>query len=810
MTVSSTVRTAGPYLGTGSVSNYPFAFKVFATTDLLVQVTTAGVLVDLVYGSDYSVSINSDQNADPGGWVTLTSPLALSAALMIGSVVPQTQPTRITNPGGFFPQVQEDTFDRCVILIQQAAGNIGGSIRVPEIGGVPALPAAAQRAGLLLGFDEAGNAIAVAPVNGSATALALLLAGTTGAANIGIADAANIFTATTVEAAIARLGKDARGRLRDVRDFPGIVADGATDDFLAFQTAAQTARDGGYGIFFPKGVKLFIQFSTTHPQLCIDGPVHWEGADRMTCGFNFHCNYEMPAGHAPLFMWGVQSKSAVVNKVTGIVRGIGWWLQSGAQRFESCCHVYGAKDFTVEECYADFTAVTWPAKDGGHSNGYQAGGWWRSNVQPSWATGQTRDENIRFIRNIGYASAEYQNAESIGFTNVYGLEYVGNKLIGFSDDLAAHQCTWVTMRSNHVEGVSSRLFLGNCHHAKIIENEILPVPRPIVGGYDLGAPHTRTYIISTMYSQDGEIYTDTPSYDITIARNSIYLPSGSYCSTAITTYGVQDGLSILDNKLYNDGATSPATSILVSTLYRNDGVGKVWTGPVGNPDYAAGGAVRMRSVVIRGNQELGAGWAPNEGQVTVGVYAGGSSSDIIGPIEVDANVAGSYYLSHEPVHFSENNRALPASTAPYQNVSAVCLLRNHRQGYIVELKTSQQLEGTHHPVGSPQTVLDAYGGGSGMVFAAQQDGSVRGVMLTLTAAMVAGNACTVSILKNGSLLGSVATTSLAAANTFRYLANFAGTAMAFAKGDSIAIQLGFDVSQVTAIAGKAELMVIYE
>lgn len=182
MTVSSTVRTAGPYIGVGTLTTYAFGFKVFTTTDLLVQVTTAGELDDLVYGSDYTVTLNADQNATPGGNVVLAVPLALGASMTIGSILEQTQPTRLTNAGGFYPQTIEDALDRCVMLIQQATGNVSGAIRVPEIGGVPTLPQASERAGFLLGFNGAGDAVPVAPVSGTAADLALQLAATHGAA----------------------------------------------------------------------------------------------------------------------------------------------------------------------------------------------------------------------------------------------------------------------------------------------------------------------------------------------------------------------------------------------------------------------------------------------------------------------------------------------------------------------------------------------------------------------------------------------------------------------------------------------------
>jgi hypothetical protein len=228
MTVSSTVRTAGPYPGTGTVTTFAFGFKVFATTDVIAQVTAAGVLTDLVYGSDFTVTLNADQNSNPGGNVILSAPLASGASLVIGSLLSLTQPTRITNTGGFLPQVIEDALDRGVILVQQEEGNVGGAIRVPEIGGVPVLPAAAQRANSLLGFNDVGDAVLAGPVSGSAAELALLLAGSTGGLYVGF-----------IQAWAGAVFRTLLAKLRDevsVADF-GAVGDGVADDSAHFISA---------------------------------------------------------------------------------------------------------------------------------------------------------------------------------------------------------------------------------------------------------------------------------------------------------------------------------------------------------------------------------------------------------------------------------------------------------------------------------------------------------------------------------------------------------------------------------------------
>lgn len=182
MTVSSTVRTAGPFIGTGLVSAYAFSYKVFEDSDVVAQTTdTSGTLTTLTLDSDYTVALNADQNASPGGTVNLAVALGAGVKLELSSNLPLLQETHITNAGGFFPQIIEDALDRSVIMIQQALTFIGGAIRVPEAAGVPLLPAAAARANTIFAFDSSGNPIVSVPISGSAADVLIQIADTTAA-----------------------------------------------------------------------------------------------------------------------------------------------------------------------------------------------------------------------------------------------------------------------------------------------------------------------------------------------------------------------------------------------------------------------------------------------------------------------------------------------------------------------------------------------------------------------------------------------------------------------------------------------------
>jgi len=162
MTISSTTRIAGPFVGNGTASAFPVAFKVFTAGDIdVVRLNTStGVETTLVLTTDYTVTLNIDQDSNPGGTVTLVAgPLATGFTLTITSDIANLQPTDLTNQGGFYPEVITDSFDRATIQIQQMSGDVSRAIKAPISDGSPnmELPAASVRANTFLGFDSSGT-----------------------------------------------------------------------------------------------------------------------------------------------------------------------------------------------------------------------------------------------------------------------------------------------------------------------------------------------------------------------------------------------------------------------------------------------------------------------------------------------------------------------------------------------------------------------------------------------------------------------------------------------------------------------------
>lgn len=167
MTISSTTRVAGPFVGNGTATVFPFTFKVFAAADLQVirLIVASGIEQQLILNSDYTVTLNGNQNTNPGGNITLTSgALPSGYTLTITSDIANLQPTDLTNQGGFYPEVITDSLDRATIQIQQISDIGDRAIKVPLSDGAVAgltLPTAVQRANAFLAFDSNGDPVAV-------------------------------------------------------------------------------------------------------------------------------------------------------------------------------------------------------------------------------------------------------------------------------------------------------------------------------------------------------------------------------------------------------------------------------------------------------------------------------------------------------------------------------------------------------------------------------------------------------------------------------------------------------------------------
>lgn len=207
MTVSSTDRKAGPFTGNGVTTAFPFTFKVFTKADIEITktVTATGVQTVLVLDSDYSVTLNADQDNNPGGTITYPlagAPLPAGQTLVGIGVLDYEQGTDISNLGNFLPQVFEDAFDRQTMLTQQLSERVDRTMVAPvdETGTDLQLPSVTERATKGLGFDVDGNPVAFdVDAVGIAAAVALAQGSASAAATSATAAATAETNAETAE-----------------------------------------------------------------------------------------------------------------------------------------------------------------------------------------------------------------------------------------------------------------------------------------------------------------------------------------------------------------------------------------------------------------------------------------------------------------------------------------------------------------------------------------------------------------------------------------------------------------------------------
>lgn len=158
MTVSSSTNKIISN-GNGVTTSWPFAFKVFDPDHLVVTYTNGDGDESTLDPSDYTISLNADQDASPGGTITYSPAIASGTKLTILRSVPYTQATDLKNQGGFFPEVLERGFDLVVMQVQQLREQLARALKLsPSQSAIGELQAPdAARAGSYLGFDLAGN-----------------------------------------------------------------------------------------------------------------------------------------------------------------------------------------------------------------------------------------------------------------------------------------------------------------------------------------------------------------------------------------------------------------------------------------------------------------------------------------------------------------------------------------------------------------------------------------------------------------------------------------------------------------------------
>lgn len=208
------------YVGNGVTTEFPFDFKVWEPSHILVtQADAEGVESDVT--SQCSVMVT-----ETGGTVSLPSPLPVGCKLHIRRAMPFIQEDRYVTGTRFDPHEIEDALDVACAERQELREQTGRAVKVPVTSDKTP--------------DQYMSAFWQAVKNVLAS---IVEAGK----NIG-----NSTYVTSTGSDTPRTLADRFGDVVNVKDF-GAKGDGVTDDSIAIINAISAAISAGAGVFFPHG-----------------------------------------------------------------------------------------------------------------------------------------------------------------------------------------------------------------------------------------------------------------------------------------------------------------------------------------------------------------------------------------------------------------------------------------------------------------------------------------------------------------------------------------------------------------------------
>lgn len=246
MTVSTTSNKV-ILLGNGATTVWSFNFPGVDVTDIQVYYTDTLGNITLLNLTQYTIQLNAPIDPNPtgvGGTVTYPlsgSPIANGTSLTIFRDLPEVQETSLANQGTMYPKVIELALDYLTMLVQQLQELFGRAITVavsdPPI---TPLPSAAQRANLLLGFDNNGNPIASAVIPNAIVSSAMI----------------PVVSASTTALARELLGVFVPFVM--LEEFGGgTVASGITDNTAAMSAILAAAAGGSVALYLGVGTYQF-------------------------------------------------------------------------------------------------------------------------------------------------------------------------------------------------------------------------------------------------------------------------------------------------------------------------------------------------------------------------------------------------------------------------------------------------------------------------------------------------------------------------------------------------------------------------
>jgi hypothetical protein len=153
MGIASTVNK-WTYVLDGETLIFPYTTKIFAETDLVVQIVGT-TTTTLTLTTNYSVSGTGE---DSGGNVTLVSAGSSGDKLVIRKVLPLTQTTDLVENDPNRADVMENALDRMVLIAQQIDETVQRAV-VRDVSQTSQLFMPTPSANKLIGWDSAGTVL---------------------------------------------------------------------------------------------------------------------------------------------------------------------------------------------------------------------------------------------------------------------------------------------------------------------------------------------------------------------------------------------------------------------------------------------------------------------------------------------------------------------------------------------------------------------------------------------------------------------------------------------------------------------------
>lgn len=351
MTIANTTRKAGPYDGNGATVTFPFAFKVFAASNLLVVLSdVGGVETTQTLTTDYTVTLNADQDDDPGGDVVMVTAPATGETLTLASQLPIEQPTELTNAGGFYPGVINNALDRITIVQQQEAEKLARALRTSISSPLTEADLPTPIPNYIIGWNADGTGFEnYGPVDN--TLLSAELEASGGSAMVGFIQAGAGASKRTVQAKLSETVSPLDS---------GAVGNGTTDDLAAVKKALESG-------FMVDGLGLTYGIDGTLTPTSLKGIYNAkfkQVGDRSASNSNtinlvglsnfFLDNIDIDMGddvetlfsddgNSGLYIGGTAYNSFIENFTVSNVRVTGNGCGAGI-------HIRHAKNFTVDSC----------------------------------------------------------------------------------------------------------------------------------------------------------------------------------------------------------------------------------------------------------------------------------------------------------------------------------------------------------------------------------------------------------------------------------------------------------------------------